>query len=60
MASIDRRMHRSRVETPAAVGISQRGVTLSAATFVLAVSGGYLWLVWLHPLLMRLLGGAAG
>lgn len=60
MASIGRRMHRTRIETPPVVGISQRGVALAAAAFLLAVSGGYLWLAWLHPLLLRLLGGAAG
>lgn len=60
MASMGRRMHRTRLEIPPAVGISQRGVVLAGATFLLAVSGGYLWLVWLHPLLLRLIGGAAG
>jgi hypothetical protein len=60
MASIDRRIHRARTEVPSAVGMSQRGVTLTAASFVLAISGGYLWLVWLHPLVLRLIGGFAG
>lgn len=60
MASIGRRMQRTRLEIPPSVGISQRGVVLAGATFLLAVSGGYLWLVWLHPLLLRLIGGAAG
>jgi len=58
MSSIGRRMPRSRVETPPVAGVSQRGVMLAAAAFLVSVSGGYMWLVWLRPLLLQLLGVA--
>lgn len=41
-------------------GLSGRGVKLTFATFVVAVAGGYLWIVWLHPALVALFGGSPG
>lgn len=59
MASIGRRMSRSRVEIPPVAAVSQRGVVLAAAAFLVSVSGGYMWLVWLRPLALQVLGIAA-
>ncbi len=41
-------------------GMSARGVKLTCAAFVLAVAGGYLWLIWLQPLFHDLLSGRLG
>lgn len=57
MASIGRRIHRTQLQSPPVVGMTQRGFVLTAATFFLAVWGGYAWLHWLRPLLVQL-GGA--
>lgn len=58
MASVGRHIHRTRLETPPVAGLSQRGFALTAATFFLAVWGGYLWLHWLRPMLQQFLGAA--
>lgn len=56
MRPIDRSIARAEPIAGPLGGMSARGVKLTCATFVLAVAGGYLWLVWLHSVLRDLLG----